>query len=107
MLAGTRTGGPSVLAEADGGDHIGKLACLPRLTVVFRDVNLSPETDGGTTAQGIEVPGVDPEVCVTARHRPGIRRRTGRVLPAVSIRHPRKRADVLHAGADDDKPGTC
>jgi hypothetical protein len=50
---------PSVLAEADGGDHIGKLACLPRITAIFRDVNLSPETDDGTTAQGIEVPGVD------------------------------------------------
>src|SRR5437763_7042407 len=107
MLAGTRTGGPSVLAEADGGDHIGKVGCRPRLTVVFRDVNLSPETDGGTTACGIEVPGVDvarepfgqtlfaadergPEPCpvhgASFGERPVRRRNVGR--PAVEAHRP-------------------
>ena len=48
---------------------------------------------------------VHPQVPAAGRHGPGIGRRTGRVLPVVSIRHLLESTDVLHLGADDGKPG--
>ena len=54
-----RAGGSSVLPEADRRDHAGNLVGLPRLAVVFRDMDLFAETDDDTTAGSIEVSGVD------------------------------------------------
>jgi hypothetical protein len=46
-------GGYSVLPEADRRDQIGSLVGLPRLTVVFRDMDVHPETDDDTTTGSI------------------------------------------------------
>ena len=47
------------MPEAERRDHAGNLDGLPRLTLVFRDMDLLTETDDGTASGSIKVSGVD------------------------------------------------